>query len=307
MKFFTNEVKIAIVAIVGIVILFFGLNFLRGMSVFSNDNTYYIRLDDAAGLAPSNAIYADGYQVGIVKEVAYDYAGRGGVIVTFGANKQLHIPVGTVAQIQSDLMGNVKLNLKMAQNTAQDIAPGDTITGGVDAGVMGTVADLMPTVEQLLPKLDSILASVNMLLADPALANSLHNMQTISANLATTTSSLNTLVAGLNTSVPAVMNRVNVTLDKAGTTLDHTSTISAKLAAIDVEGTMAKVNHTLANVQQVTDRINSKDGTLGLLLNDPSLYYNLNSTIVSADSLLTNLKAHPKRYVHFSIFGRKDK
>jgi phospholipid/cholesterol/gamma-HCH transport system substrate-binding protein len=107
-------------------------------------------------------------------------------------------------------------------------------------------------------------------------------------------------MVGLNRSIPGIMM-------KANTVLDNTSLLTANLAAVDVQGTMAEVNQTLANVKAVTDKINNNNGTLGLLMNDPTLYNNLNTTVKSADTLLTNLKAHPKRYVHFSLFGKKDK
>mgnify|MGYP001226916966 FL=1 len=293
MKFFTNEVKIALVAIVGIVLLYFGLNFLKGMSVFSKSNTYYIRYDDITGLTESNPIYANGYQVGVVKDIIYDYSGKEGVVVKFDVDRELRMPENTRAEITSDIMGNVKMNLILAGSSEHLLEPGDTISGSINEGVTGAVSKLMPDIERVVPKLDSILAGINTLTGDPALSSSLHNVETITSNLATTTASLNTLIASLNTNLPGMMNKAGLALDKANTTLDNTSKLTANLAAIDVEGTMSKVNQTLANVQDVTTRLNTNEGTLGLLMNDATLYNNLNSTMVSADSLLTALKAHP--------------
>lgn len=307
MKFFNKEVKIALVAIVGIVVLFFGLHFLKGMPVFSNDDVYYATFANINGLSSSNPIYADGYQVGTVKDIHYDYQKSGSVVVEFQVDNDLRIPRGSTAEIESDLMGNIKMNLLMANNPRERMMPGDTISGATDAGLMGSVAQLMPKVEQMLPKLDSILASVNMLLADPAIASSLHNIQTVSADLTVTTRGLNQLMAQVNSQVPGMMGKANHALDKAGSTLDNTTRLTAQLADLDIASTMAKVDQTLANVQSVTDRLNSRDGSVGLLLNDPGLYNNLNSTMRSADSLLIDLRSHPKRYVHFSLFGRKDK
>ena len=307
MKSFTKEIKIALVAITGIILLFFGLNFLKGMSIFSSDNTYYIKFKDISGLSASNPIYADGYQVGVVKGIDYDYENNGDIVVRFSVDNNLRIPKGSSAEIVGDLMGNVKMNLLLANNPRERAMPGDTLTGAINSGLMGTVAALVPTIEQMLPKIDSILSSVNMLLADPALGQALHNVRDITQNLTTTTRDLNTLMANVNAKVPGIMNKADDALDKAGTTLDNTSTLTANLAKVDVAATMQQVNQTLANVQQITDRLNSKEGSLGLLMNDPALYNNLNATVQSADSLLTNLKAHPKRYVHFSLFGKKDK
>ncbi len=307
MKFFTNEIKIAIVAILGIVVLFFGLNFLKGASVFSNDNTYFIKFDNVEGLSASNTIFADGYQVGVVKDMAYDYSGNGGILVKIDVDTNLRIPKGSSAEIVSDMMGNVKMNLLLPKHTNDYIAVGDTIVGSQSAGLMAMVGGLMPTVQQMLPKVDSILSNVNALLADPALAQSLHNAKEISDNLNATSKNLNTLMADLNTRMPGMMNKADLALDKVGTTLDNTSKLTANLAQIDVQGTMAQVNQTLSNVQELTAKLNSKDGTLGLLMNDDRLYFDLHNTVHSADSLLTDLKAHPKRYVHFSLFGKKDR
>lgn len=307
MKFFTNEVKIATVAIVGVVLLFFGINFMKGHSVFSDNNTYYIRFADISGLSNSNPIYANGFKVGLVDGISYDYDGGQGVIVALDVNKNLKIPHGSKAVISSDLMGNVKMNLLLADSANGICQPGDTLSGSLEVGLQEAVAQLMPAIKQLIPKADSILTSVNTLMADPAIAKSLHNVQRVSAELTTTTASLNRLITNLNTRMPGLMNKTEMAIGKANVTLDNTSQITANLAAIDIEGTMSKVNNTLDNVQNITAKMNSKHSTLGLLLSDPTLYNNLNSTLMSADSLVTNFKAHPKRYIHFSIFGRRDK
>lgn len=294
-------------AIVGIAVLFFGLHFLKGMPVFSNDDVYYATFSNINGLSSSNPIYADGYQVGVVKDIRYDYQRSGNVVVEFQVDNGLRISKGSTAEIESDFMGNIKMNLLMANNPRERIEPGDTVRGTTNAGLMGTVQQLMPKMEQMLPKLDSILASVNALLADPAIAKSLHNVEAVSSNLVTTTNDLNSLMAQVNGKLPGLMGKADQALDKAGSTLDNTTRITAQIADLDIASTMAKVDQTLANVQGVTERLNSREGSVGLLLNDPGLYNNLNSTMRSADSLLIDLKAHPKRYVHFSLFGRKDK
>ena len=289
-----KEVTIAITACVAVVILFFGLNFLKGMTIFSSDNSYYVRFHDIQGLSKANPIYADGYKVGVVKDIYYDYAGNGDVIVKFDVDNNLRIPKGSTAEVGSDLMGNVKMNLLMANNPRERVNPGDTIQGATNSGLMGRVAQILPTVEALVPKIDSILTSVNALLADPALAATLHNAQQITSNLTTTSQQLNVLMANLNKSVPGMLN-------KADATLANTQKLTNNLAAVDIQTTMNEVNSTISNLKTFTDNLNNGKGSLGLLMNDPGLYNNLNSTMISADSLLIDLKAHPKRYVHFSF------
>lgn len=296
----TKEIKIALVAIVGILILYFGINFLKGMNLFSTNNTYFITFDDIQGLGASTPIYADGYKVGTVDGLEYDYKENGPIKVKVDINKDLRIPQGSKAEIVKDLMGNLQVNLLLANNPRERVEPGGVIPGAVNGGMMDKAANLVPVVEKMLPKLDSILTSVNALLADPALAASLHNVETITSNLTVSTRELNTLMAGLNKQVPGMVR-------KANGVLDNTNRLTANLASLDVQGTLNKVNQTLESAHQFTEKLNSNQGSLGLLMNDTKLYDNLTSTMGHADSLVIDLKAHPKRYVHFSVFGRKDK
>lgn len=296
----TKEIKIALVAIVGILIMYFGINFLKGMNLFSTNNAYYMTFDDIQGLGASTPIYADGYKVGTVDGMEYDYKENGPIKVKVDINKDLRIPQGSKAEIVKDLMGNLQVNLLLANNPRERVEPGGVIPGAVNGGMMDKAANLIPVVEKMLPKLDSILTSVNALLADPALAASLHNVETVTSNLTVSTRELNTLMAGLNKQVPGMIG-------KANGVLDNTNRLTANLASLDVQGTLNKVNQTLESAHQFTEKLNSNQGSLGLLMNDTKLYDNLTSTMGHADSLVIDLKAHPKRYVHFSVFGRKDK
>ncbi len=300
MKALTKEVKIAIVAIVGVIILFFGMNFLKGLNLFSSTYDYFIEFKDISGLSSSSPIYADGYQIGTVKDVIYDYSGDNPTRVVVALDKEMRIPVGSTAEIESDLMGNIKVNILLANNPRERVMPGGVIKGDVNNGAFGKAAEMIPAVEKMLPKLDSILTSINLLLADPAIANSLRNVETVSQNLTVSTKELNTLMKTLNRNVPTM-------LAKANGVLDNTNKLTDNLAQLDLESTKQQVDKTIANVQELTAKLNSNNGTLGLLMNDPSLYNNLNMTLRSADSLLVNFRQHPKRYVHFSVFGKKDK
>lgn len=299
-KFLTKEVKIAAAAVVAVVLLFFGMNFLKGLTVFSNSSTYYMTFTDAKGLAKSTAVYADGYKVGSVMDIVYDYAKSGNIIVEVDLDPSLRIPAGSKAMIESDLMGNIKVNLLLATNPRERIEEGGTIEGVEENGVMNQLQSVVPVVVNMVPKLDSIVASLNALLSNPAIVNMLVNAETMSANLATTTAELNTMMANLNRSMPEMMQHANGTLA-------NTETMTQRLSTIDVEGMMAKVNHTLENVETMTNALNNREGSLGLLMYDKELYNNLTATMGDADSLMIDLKAHPKRYVHFSIFGKKDK
>lgn len=300
MKKFSKEIQIALVAIAGLLVLYFGLHFLKGMTLFSGDNKYYVKFKDVSGLSVASPIFANGYRVGVVEEIMFDYQNTGEIVAAIDVDTKLSVPKGSRAEIATDLMGNVKVLLVLGNAADGMVAPGDTITGSQQVGAMGKAADMIPAVQQMLPKLDSILASVNTLLADPAIANSLHNVDQITADLTRTSHDLSLLTAQLNRQMPQM-------LQNADGVLANTNQITKDISNMDFAATMTSVNTTLKNVEQMTAALNSREGTLGLLMRDPSLYYNLNSTMMHADSLMLDLKQHPKRYVHFSVFGKKDK
>lgn len=297
----SKEVKISLVAIVAIVLLFFGMNFLKGKNLFSSDKTYFISFKDVSGLASSSPIYANGFRVGVVNKVNYDYNNPGAdIMVEVGIDPALVIPQGSSARIVSDMLGNVQVNLVVTSDGSGVVEPGGTIPGYVDNGALGQMKDMIPAIEKMLPKLDSILANVNALLSDPSIGQSLQHVEAVSNNLITTTREVNSLVAQVNKQVPGMM-------DKASGVLDNTQQLTTNLSQLDFAATLSQVDATLENVRQLTAKLNSNEGSLGLLMRDPQLYHNLNATMRDADSLLVNLKAHPKRYVHFSVFGKKDK
>ena len=177
MKFFTKEVKIALSAIVGIVVLFYGLQFLKGLHVFSSNIVYYVAFDDVSGLSPSSPVYANGYRVGVVKTLNYDYNPQSKIVAELDLNKNMRVPRGSHAELASDLLGNIKINLVLSDDPINMLGRGDTIPGEMEMGMMTKVTKMLPAVERMLPKLDSIMASLNMLLADPALRNTLHNVE----------------------------------------------------------------------------------------------------------------------------------
>ncbi len=299
-----KEIKIALVAIAGIVILFFGMNFLKGMSLFSDKNVYYVTFDDVSGLSSSSPILANGYRVGVVKEIQYDYTGKSNIVVRFSLKEeQMQLPVGTTATIASDFMGNVKMHLNLPPTDQRGmgmLSTGDTIRGAANDGLMSRAAEMLPQVEKMLPKLDSILANLNALSSDPALARSLHNAEAITRDLTTSTRQLNALMSNLNQQLPPLMT-------KADGVLDNAQQLTKNLSSVDLEATMARVDQTIANLQSATAKLSDKNGSMGLLLNDPTLYNRLNETMHSAEQLLNDIREHPRRYINVSVFGRKDK
>lgn len=300
-EFFTKEIRIALTVIIGIVVLFVGMNFLKGIIVFSNDNSYKVVMRDINGLSASSPVYANGFQVGVVRNILYDYEGvNGGIIVTIDVDNKMRIPVGTTAEVSSDLMGNLKLNLILSNNMLESIEPGGVIIGSLGKGMMDEVAQMMPQLKALLPKLDSILTSVNTIMSDPALKSIIDNVNGATDNLNKSSAQLNKMMTQFESTMPGMLQKVDAVLG-------NTEQITSDIAKADIATTMKNISATLQNCRELTDKLNSNEGSLGKFINDPSLYDNLNATMRDADSLMIDLKSHPKRYVHFSIFGRKDK
>ncbi|GAB6976232.1 MlaD family protein [Prevotella falsenii] len=324
-KLVTPEIKIALVAIVGIVVLFFGMNFLKGLNLYSSDIQYNVQFDNVDGLSPTTPIYANGFKVGTVRNIVYNYEDPSKPInVGVAIDKDMRIPIGSRAEIVSDIMGNVKVNL-IFSNAKQYLKEEGIIAGSVNDGVLGKMRDAFPDVQRMIPKIDSILTNIVTLTSDPALAGTLHNANKLSSELTASSKQLNLLLAQLNKSLPAMTMKANGLLNNTNGVMEEAkagiadarstlrgadvlmTSLNDKVNALDIQTTAAKLNMALDEVNKLTATLNSNKGSMGLLMNDPALYNNLNSTLRNVDSLVVNLKAHPKRYVHFSIFGRKDK
>lgn len=296
-KYFTKEVRIGIAGIIALCILVYGINYLKGIHMFKPTNYFYVKFQNINGLTKSSPVFADGFRVGIVRDLYYDYTQPRKVIAEIDVEPELRIPKGSTAELASELMGGVKMNLLLANNPRERYMTGDTLQGNVNNGIMEQVATIMPQVEKMLPKLDSILASLNTLIGDPALANTLHSVQNTMASMEVTSRQLQGL---MSKDIPQFTQKLN-------TIGENFAVMSDNLKKIDYAASFARIDSTLNNVKMLTDQLGRKDNTIGLLLNDPSLYNNLSATSANAASLLEDLKAHPKRYVHFSLFGKKDK
>ena len=293
-----REAQIAINGIAAIAILYFIIMFLQGVNIFSNKDTYYIKFQNAKALAKSSPVYADGYNVGIVSDIYYDYDDPGsGVIVKIAVENGMRIPFGTTAALDEAMLGGCTLNLMMGNSPIERYQVGDTIPAADNNGLMAKAAGMIPKLEATLSKVDTLLMTLNRVVSDPNIQQILANAEALTANLDNSSRDLNRL---LEKDIPQMAQ----TFDQAGKNI---VTLTEKLNRIDLEGTMAKVDGAVNNLNKTTERLNSKDNSIGLLLNDTTLYSGLNRTVNGASALVEDLKANPKRYVHFSVFGRKEK
>ena len=296
-KFFTKEVKIAITVIVCVTLLIYGINFLKGVNLLTPANYYNITYTNVSGLAMSAPVNIEGYKVGLVRDITYD-VNTGKINVQIGIDDNIKLPKGTTAELSTDLLGTATISLYLNRASQEYCTPGDTLAVKESSDLLSSVEDeIMPQVTNMLPKLDSILSGLNTIVNNPALAESVNRIDDIVADIEASTSQLSIL---MNSKVPSVLSNI----DTVATNLKG---ISAQLNEVEFAQIISSVDSTLVNIREITDKMTDKNSTIGMLFNDSGMYDGVVKALQSADSLLIDLKAHPKRYVHFSLIGRKEK
>ena len=295
---FTKEAKIGLVSIVSLALLYLGINYLKGVNLFKPVNHYYVAFSNVKGVTVSSPVFVEGFKVGLVREISYDYDTTGKISVLVSLEDKMRINKGSYITVVNSFLGGAELHIHLNTFVDDYFHSGDTIEGRMETDMMTSVQEnLLPGIEQMMPKLDSILGGLQTLVNHPALTQSLAHVEQTTASLAHSSRQLDQMLAK---DVPVIVENLK------GITANFES-VSGQLKELDLAGTMRTVNATLANLKLTTDKLNSADNSLGLLLNDRQLYDNLNGTMENASLLLLDLREHPKRYVHFSLFGSKQK
>ena len=295
---FTKEAKIGLVSIVSLALLYLGINYLKGVNLFKPVNHYYVAFSNVKGVTVSSPVFVEGFKVGLVREISYDYDTTGKISVLVSLEDKMRINKGSYITVVNSFLGGAELHIHLNTFVDDYFHSGDTIEGRMETDMMTSVQEnLLPGIEQMMPKLDSILGGLQTLVNHPALTQSLAHVEQTTASLEHSSRRLDQLLAK---DVPVIVENLK------GITTNFES-VSGQLKELDLAGTMRTVNATLANLKLTTDKLNSEDNSLGLLLNDRQLYDNLNGTMENASLLLLDLREHPKRYVHFSLFGSKQK
>jgi len=293
----SKEVRVGIMAIVALFILYFGLNFLKGVDIFSPISTYYTTYENIGGLVPSSPVYIKGYKVGQVEEIIYDFQKKTSFVVKISITNDIDLPEDTKIQLYDDgLMGGkaIQLVYEPYSNSSKFYEPGDTLPSVVATGLMAQVAgELMPKIESIATETDSLLKAVRSLVTSGAVQNSMNSIEKITGDLAVSSQALKKLTSK---DLPLVVKDVN-------TITSDFRIISGNVKQIDFASTMKELDVTIKDLNKITRKVNDPQGSVGMLLNDKDLYINLKNTAGSADKLLIDLQQNPKRYVHFSLFG----
>lgn len=296
-KFFTKEVKIGVTFVLALAFLIYGINFLKGIDLFTPSNTYILVYDNLDGLVVSNGVYIKGYKVGQVKEIAYDFKKEHPFTVEILINKDIELPLGTIAYLYDEsLLGGKGINLVFGEGNKY-YAKGDTLTTDAQGGLLSSVGDIVPKLTETIDHIDSTVVSVNALLNSDEIKNSLKNVENVTAEAEKTMKQINYF---MNVKFPPMVQNID-------SVVNDVKGVTGQLSQSDIQGMMAKINGAMDNVNEITAKINSSEGTVGQLLTNKSIYDKIDGTIESANALIVDLKANPKRYVHFSLFGAKEK
>jgi phospholipid/cholesterol/gamma-HCH transport system substrate-binding protein len=298
---YAREIKVGALAALCLFLLFFGFNFLKGVNIFSPTNSYHGVYCNLHGLEEQAAVYIRGHKVGQVDVIHYDFTRDSSFVISISVKRDIALPQGTQMALVSDgLMGGMAVELQLP--------PADSTRGMVKKGaylptvyVPGLVESLQGTllahVDEAVQNIDSLVASLRSQVAGGHIEATLVNVDRVSSDLTGVSSELKHL---MRTRVPSIVNN-------ADTVVANLNTVVADIKAADLKATVARVDTAVDGVNAVIADVRAQKGTLGQLMYNKSLYNHIDATVLSADSLLTDLKAHPKRYVHFSLFGRKDK
>ncbi len=288
-----REVLIGACVIIALAILFFGIDFLKGINLFKAANYYYASYTNVEGLAISAPVTVNGYKVGQVREITYEYDNPGNVRVELSLDKELKVPKGTKALLVTDLLGTASIALEMPKS--QDYHNvGDQLIGESPTGMLDNITtSLMPKVEAVVPKVDTLLTSINRLVADPALLASVQRLDAITSNLEATTAALNASTKTL----PGVMNNISQLSASATQIAKRIDDLIASIDPATINTTLQNLSETSASLKQLADDLNNPNGTLGKLLNDPAVYNNLNTILQDLDKIVVDIKADPKRYI----------
>lgn len=297
-KIAKSELVIGVSVIAAILILFFGIEYLKGINLFSPANFYYVSYDKVPDLEISAPVSIDGFKVGQVRSIEFDYEHPGKIKVLLAVNKKLRIPADSKATLGTTLMSGSYIDLHLG-NDKRMLAIGDEISTEESSDLMSAVTnDILPAVSQIMPKVDSLMVNLNALTGDPALIASIRRLDEITQNLALMSASLNRTIGR---DVPPILRNVNHITMGVDTVVGNLNELSIQLKNLPLNSTMQNVDALTANLNEFSMQLKNPNSTLGKMTSDPELYNKLNRVAADVDSLIVDIKKNPKRYISIKL------
>lgn len=302
---YAREIKVGILAVVCIFLLFFGFNYLKGVNIFSSIHSFHGVYTNIHGLELQAPVYIRGYKVGQVDNIDYDFTRDSSFTVDISIKRNINLPEGTRMALVSDgIMGGMAIELilpTMGEAPQEELAyipTGATIPTTIVPGLLdGLQESVIQPLSNTLASLDTLVGQLQAQLDNNHIESILANADLAVADLQTSSKQLKNV---MNNQVPSVITKLD-------TTMSDLQQVVADVKDAKLKATVARVDTAIDNVNYLIADLRSPNGTVGMLLNDKGLYNHIDSAVVSVDSLLVDLKANPKRYVHFSLFGAREK
>jgi len=303
----SKEVRTAILVLGALILLIFGYNYLKGNNLLDKDRNFYAVYDNVEGLAPGAAVTINGLAVGKVLAIKFADT-QGKLIVHFSVDTDFEFSNKSIAQVYgTGFISGKNLSIMPDFEKGRPAKDGDTLTGTIENGIMDVVNErlvpLQEMVESALNDTDSLVMSVNSILnkdTQQNLRNAITDFSIIARELKTTTRAANNLLANNQDKLDNTISN----LHKVSTDF---SVVSSKMSQIEIEALVGNMEKLLGDFQGIANNLSSGEGTAGKLLQDDQVYVNLERTTKQMELLLEDMRLNPKRYVHFSLFGKKAK
>jgi len=303
----SKEIKTGITAVIIIFLFVWGYNFIKNQSLYDKTRTFYAEYTNVQGLAPKSPVTINGLKVGTVSEITFHPYKKGILVAHLNLSNDIQFSVNSVAQIYSpDFISGKSLKINIALDESSIAVSGDTLIGEVDAGILGMIneqiAPLQSKVESFVVNTDSVMQNVNHLMND----ENQKNIRESLANMNAVLSKFNRTAANLE-AMTSEGGKIDSIMTGANITMNNLAQLSDSLQAANIGSTIAELQYSLESFNMILDSVKTGHGTLGKLMKDEALYTNLTNASKELEELLREVKEHPKRFVHLSVFGKKEK
>ncbi len=291
---FSRNFIIGVSFLIALVLLYFGVNFLKGTNILKKQNTYVVMFDDVTGLYPSSPVYVNGYQIGLVNAIKMHSTDPIQFAVDINLEGDYRIPQGSYFEFGSDLLGASTVSLVANKEASKLLSPGDTLHGRQKADMMKSAAGMLPRADSILTHIDSVVLTLNKLMSNPMWEKSIAGIGSTVAQLDESSKSVNAVMASIRKDLPTVTQNLTAVSNDL-------KEVTAELNSLELQKTFNAIDNTVENLKILSSKLTSTDNSLGKLTNDTQLHDSLTNTIQTATKLLEDIRENPERYLSIRV------